>query len=262
MSRVASATAFACSRHALFVGALLANALSFPLRAQQAGPHVLTVDEGRRAGIRLGADTVDSYNSQEGVKKPAGIVITNSTFINIAGRPTYLVAMAVISPTESQSYDTLAVDAATFVPLWHRTHSPTDSAAITIAEGRATGWRVPARQSRKEISFALTDVMFETGVAEAMRWRLPWAFGYAVSISSVGMWESRPMTTVFRTVGSEMVEWRGKRVDVWVVAEGAEAQPHVVRKHWIDKETGALLQSHTALASFANPTDGYWVKRR
>lgn len=233
-----------------------------PIQAQQPALRVLTVKKGRRAGVQLGADTVDTYNSLDGVRKPAGTVIQNRTLTTSAGRSIYLVAMTVISPSESQTFDTLAIDASTFVPLWHRTHAPTDSAALIVVDGKLTGWRVPARQERKPVEFTLTDRLFETGVAEAVRWRMPWAIGYSVSITSAGMWEPRPSTTIYRAIGSDVLDSRDKRVDAWIVQEGDEPQPRAIRKHWIEKSTGALLQSHTALASFANPTDGYWVKRR
>ena len=51
-------------------------------------------------------------------------------------------------------------------------------------------------------------------------------------------------------------------VDSYNEQEGDDPEPRVIRTHWIEKATGTLLQSHTALAAFTNPTDGYWVKHR
>ena len=160
------------------------------------------------------------------------------------------------------TFDTLAVVATTFAPLWHRVHSPTDSAVVEFHGAAANGYVAPAKSARQPVNAAIRTGAFESGLVE---WIVPAAAlqsGYEATIAAFNIWSNHEDTTKYRVTGSEALRLRNGRADTWVVRIDHGPEDKAVRLMWIDKATGRTLKTFDAPPRPGASGDGYWKLSR
>src|SRR5262245_44793954 len=122
----------------LVIAAILASS---GVATAQGSPPLLSPAAIAGRSIRVGTDTVDTYNVRAGKRQPAGSFVNTTSRTQMDGRIVYLLASRFTSPRDGISaFDTVAVDATTFAPLWQRSRASTDSASITYQGRHASGW--------------------------------------------------------------------------------------------------------------------------
>jgi len=133
-------------RRALVVAAVATLPLS---TAAAQAPAVVTPTSVARRPLALQTDTMDIVLVRSGARRSGGRFAVGLTRHEVDGREIYLAVATDMSPTGARTFDTLAVDAATLAPLWHRSHAATDSAAVEYRDGRATGYAHHENQPRR-----------------------------------------------------------------------------------------------------------------
>ena len=225
--------------------------------AAQSVPTSLTPQHLVGRPLRSLTDTMDIVLVRDGARRSGGQFIVTLTTATVEGRSAYLVIAHDRSPTGANTFDTAAVDAATLAPLWHRSHAPTDSAAVVYRDRVASGYADHDKQARSAVDFRLSAAAFEGGLVSWILPALPLRVGYAVTITSFSLWDNREDTTTYRVTGSERVEMRTGAVDTWVIREDHGPNDRAIRQQWIDKTTGRTIRTYDAPRPVA-PGDGYW----
>jgi hypothetical protein len=218
--------------------------------------------------LRAGPDTLEAMNRMGDQQQSVGFYVNSATPVDIAGRAAYaLVSLFYSVGTGSFTYDTLAVDASTFAPIYHRVHAQADSAMAEYrSEGESSfveGWFAPAGGERTEIDTAIDSRVFDAGTLSWLLRGLPWAEGSTVTVELFDQWTGDIRKVELRVLGEEQVTVGGKCHQTWKVLEDRGPSDvwqgrRSVRIRWIDESSGHMVQGHDGRDGMA-PTDGYWL---
>jgi hypothetical protein len=203
-------------------------------------------------------DTMNIVLVRDGVRKSGGRFTVSLTQKSDSGRRVYIAAAHDLSPSGANTFDTLAVDATTLAPLWHRSHAPTDSAAVVYRNGAASGYAAHQNQPRAAVEFRLSDVAFEGAIVSWVLPALPLQVAYTVAVTSFSLWDNSESSTTYRVIGSGILQLHDGPTDTWIIQEQQGPNDKAMRKQWIDKRTGRILQTYDAPPRPAAPGDGYW----
>ncbi|HEU5219209.1 MAG TPA: hypothetical protein VFU23_11150 [Gemmatimonadales bacterium] len=203
-------------------------------------PQPVTPAEAASREIALRADTMDGLVGDKAKRSLYGYYIYATSRATVGGKAAYLVTMNY-KGTEPGSFqsDTVAVDATSLSPLWHRFHGRGDSASVTYTGRHAKGY---ALQNSKNVNIdvELSPNAFDGALARWIIGRLPLAAGYRLSLTTFSLWRGTEATMTAAVTGAEVVELGSRKVDTWVV-ESASGM-----KRWYAKTTGELVQEHTS----------------
>lgn len=122
----------------------------------------------------------------------------------------------------------------------------------------ATGYAAHQNRPRTPIEFRVSGAAFEGAIVSWVVPALPLKVGYAVAVTSFRLWDSNESTTTYRVLGSETLQLLNGPADTWVIQERQGPDDKAMRKPWIDKRTGRMLQTYDAPPRPAAPGDGYW----
>lgn len=243
--------------HIALITLLAVNFPVGPLRTQQT-PTPISPATMRGRSLHALTDTMNIVLVRDGVRKSSGRFIVSLTQLSDSGRRFYVAVAHDLSPSGANTFDTVAVDATTLAPLWHRSHAPTDSAAVAYRHGAASGYAAHQNQPRAAVQFRLSNVAFEGAIVSWLLPALPLQADYAVAVTSFSLWDNTESTATYRVTGSEMLQLRGGPTDTWIIQEQQGPNDKAMRKQWIDKRTGRTLQTYDAPPRPAAPGDGYW----
>jgi hypothetical protein len=134
------------------------------------------------------------------------------------------------------------IDAASHAPIFTRYRSARDSFHVSFRGSVARGWVVWGGQPRREINETFASVPFVGVAVEHLLGAFPLAKDYATEIELYAPYAPVGRNRL-RVIRSEPIEFRGTARDAWVVELSSASRPgQNVRRFWIDRETGRLLQ--------------------
>jgi hypothetical protein len=210
---------------------------------------------------RLGVDTTDAVNRFGEVSRAAGTMIRS---LERAGN-VFVLTQTFISarPGAGVGYDTIAFDAGSWRPLWHRVHGVGDSAAVEYRQNRVVGYSNYANRPKRNIDRILPAgaVPDDARTLESTDWsRGP------RTLRLYDMWEDSVTTVVYRPLRRDTIPYRGVRSEVWVVQEDRGPGDVLrgsafVRLLWIDSKRRKVLRRQDRPAQ-AGEHDGYIMDAR
>jgi hypothetical protein len=173
----------------------------------------------------------------------------------VGGRAAYLVTMNYTGGGHEKLFqsDTLAVDAGTLSPLWHRFHAKVDVADVAFAGRHATGWAQREHESRVNIDHELSEGAFDGSLIRWIVPMLPLAPGYQARINLFNVWKGAERTVSFTVTGDETVRLGDQKVDAWIVESSSGS------RRWIAKRTGEVIQEHSPAGAGGR---GFWDIKR
>ncbi|HVT40988.1 MAG TPA: ABC transporter permease [Gemmatimonadaceae bacterium] len=206
-------------------------------------------------GLPIRSDTVDGFVGDKEQRNFYGFHVYAVARTTVGGRGAYLVSMNYVASGREKLFqsDTLAVDAASLAPLWHRSHAKVDVAAVTFAAGHATGSAQREHESRVTVDHQLSEGAFDSNLVRWILPMLPLAPGYQARITSFSIWRNAEVTTTLTVTGEESVRVGDRKIDTWVVASSAGP------RRWIAKSTGEVVQEHTPSGAGGQ---GFWEVKR
>jgi hypothetical protein len=210
----------------------------------------------RGARLPTGADTVDSYVLEEGVRRPTSTTVRTVTRSWDGPDSAYVIETLHWAPGADTSATTMTIRASDLSLVHHRVKASHDSAAVTASRTHLTAWVVLPDTPVRLIDRALDHPVF--GVDGQIPWLLPLlplAEGYRAAIPRFSQWEGGEVWGAIEVLRSERVTLGARGFDCWRVDTGPLGPPGYRMLRWIEKDSRRVVQS--ALRGGAGQKE-YW----
>jgi hypothetical protein len=186
--------------------------------------------------IVIGTDSADIFVVSDGREQHLARTTWTATMTECDGRQALELRVGT-----GLNYVT-CIDAASHAPILTRYRSARDSFDVRFRGSIARGWVVWGGQPRREINETFASVPFVGVAVEHLLGAFPLAEGYATEIELYAPYAPVGRNRL-RVIRSERIDFRGTAREAWLVELSSAGRPgQNVRRFWIDRETGRLLQ--------------------
>lgn len=182
-----------------------------------------------------GADTVDSYVSQEGEVRRA--VTSVQTILEVPEG--YLIVQENLGANGSLlTLDSILVAPGTLATLWHGDVTPAGRRHVAFGDGRVTGVAVDSLGRETSIEAELSAGSFDYSIFSLVADRLPLSVGFTATIATYDITRG-PIFVSIEVLDAEDVVLGGTTYETWKMS--VDLGPQSVTR-WVDRTSRRELK--------------------
>ncbi len=209
----------------------------------------------------LGTDTIYGYVDAGGNRSPLNVALLTISEGGEGPDGYWRVVNRHVSLPGNDTTSTLILfRKSDFSLVHHSVSAPGDSASVTVAGDRLTGWVVLPGEPPSLLDLELPHpVLPVDGPSPWFFSLLPLREGYTAVVPRFNMWSGGEVWKTYTVVASEFVEAGERSYACWKVDAGPLGPPGYTAFCWVDKSSRRVVQS-----ALLNPDGGteYWSYTR
>ena len=193
--------------------------------------------------LPLGTQVFHSFKIEDATKTPLNTTVQTISRADYDGIAVYKIESKHFSASDT-TVGRIVIRQDDFSLVHHVVRARHDSTSVSYAAGFLTGWVVlpgkPTRLLQKELQRRVFPV---DGPAPWFVSLLPLQESYKAVVPRFSQWEGKEKLSIIEVVGTEQLDWNGRKLECWLVDGGELGPPGYRAFLWIDKTTQRVLQT-------------------